>query len=104
MTDIVGLAGVKTGSNPHEWLTEIEFVTSEMRDPSEPQTFQQVWWHPDLEAREKWHDGIRLEFNKWYPWECGEKWDDRAFQVQGGWLDAVGYSKSKQLQSIKPDW
>ena len=35
-----------------------------MSDPSEPQTFQQAWWHPDLEARENWHDGIRLEFNK----------------------------------------
>ena len=45
-------------------VNEIAFVTSEMSDPSEPQTFQQAWWHPDLEAREKWHDGIRLEFNK----------------------------------------
>ena len=35
-----------------------------MSDPSEPQTFQQAWWHADLEAREKWHDGIILEFNK----------------------------------------
>ena len=35
-----------------------------MSHPSEPQTFQQAWWHPDLEAREKWCDGIRLEFNK----------------------------------------
>ena len=35
-----------------------------MNDPSEPQTFQQAWWHPDLEAREKWHDGIKLESTK----------------------------------------
>ena len=35
-----------------------------MSDPSEPQTLHEAWWHPDLEAREKWHDGIRLEFNK----------------------------------------
>ena len=35
-----------------------------MSDPSEPLTFQQAWWHPDLKAREKWHDGIKLEFDK----------------------------------------
>ena len=35
-----------------------------MNDPSEPQTFQHAWWPPDLEAREKWCDGIRLEFDK----------------------------------------
>ena len=35
-----------------------------MSDPSEPHTFQQAWWHPDLEARDKWCDGIKLEFNK----------------------------------------
>ena len=35
-----------------------------MSDPSEPQTFQQAQWHPDLEAREKWHEGIKSEFNK----------------------------------------
>ena len=64
LTDIVGFADVKTGSNLNEWLNEIAFVTSEMSDPSEPQTFQQACWHPDLEAREKWCDGIRLEFNK----------------------------------------
>ena len=40
-------------------LNEIVFVTSEMSDPAEPQTFQQAWWDPDLEAREKWHDEIR---------------------------------------------
>ena len=43
---------------------EIPFVTSEMSDPSEPQTFQHAWWHPDLEAREKRNDGIKLEINK----------------------------------------
>ena len=64
MTDIAGFADVKTGSNLHEWRNEIAFITSEMSDPSEPQTFQQAWWHPDLQAREKWHDGIKLESNK----------------------------------------
>ena len=64
MTDIAGFVDVKTGSNLNEWLNEIAFGTSEMSDPSEPQTFQQAWWHPDLEAREKWYDGIRLEFDK----------------------------------------
>ena len=39
-------------------------MTSEMSDPTEPQTFQQAWWHADLTGREKWQDGIRLEFNK----------------------------------------
>ena len=64
LTDIAGFASVKTGSNLNEWLNEIAFVASEMSDIYEPQTFQQSWWHPDLEAREKWCDGIRLEFNK----------------------------------------
>ena len=50
LTDIAGFADVKTGSNLHEWLNEIPFVMSEMSDPSEPQTFQQAWWHPDLGA------------------------------------------------------
>ena len=54
MTDIAGLADVKTGSNLCEWLKKITFVTSEMSDPSEPQTFQKAWWHPD----------VKLEFNK----------------------------------------
>ena len=61
---MAGFADVKTGSNLNEWLNEIAFVTSEMSDPSEPQTFQQAWWHPELEAREKWCDGMKLEFNK----------------------------------------
>ena len=64
LTDIAGFADVKTGSNLQEWLNEIAFVTSEMSDPSEPQTFQQAWWDPDVEAGQKWCDGINLEFNK----------------------------------------
>ena len=35
-----------------------------MSDPTEPQTFQQAWWHQDLTAREKWREGIKLEFKK----------------------------------------
>ena len=31
---------------------EIAFITSEISDPMEQQTFQQAWWHPDLAARE----------------------------------------------------
>ena len=46
---------------------EIAFVTSEMSDPSDPQTVQQAWWHPDLKAREKWCHGIKLEFKKIIP-------------------------------------
>ena len=53
LTDIAGFADVETVSNLHELLNEIAFVTSEMSDPSEPQTFQQAWWHPDLEARQE---------------------------------------------------
>ena len=64
LTNIASFAHVKTGSNLHEWLNKIAFVTSEMSDPSEPQTSEQAWWHPDLEAREKWCYGIKLEFNK----------------------------------------
>ena len=64
LTEIAGFADVKTRYNLHEWLNEIAFVTSETSDPSEPQTFQQVWQHSDLKAREKWHDGIKLEFNR----------------------------------------
>ena len=64
LTDTAGCADIKLGSNLNEWLNEIAFVTSEMSDPSEPQTFKQAWWHIDLEAIEKWHDGIRLDFNK----------------------------------------
>ena len=64
LTDIAGFANIKLGSNLNERLNEIAFVASEISDPSELQTFQQAWWHPDLEAREKWQHGIRLEFNK----------------------------------------
>ena len=32
LTDIAGFADVKTGSNLHEWLNEIAFITSEMSD------------------------------------------------------------------------
>ena len=73
MTDIAGFADIKPGSKLNEWLNEIAFVTSEMSDPSETQTFQQAKWHPDLEAREKWHDGIRLEFNKMISMGVGRK-------------------------------
>ena len=45
-------------------VNEISFVTSEKSGPTEPQTFQRAFWNPDLEAREKWHDEIKLEFNK----------------------------------------
>ena len=61
---MAGYVDVKIGTNINEWLNEIAFKTSEMSDPMEPQTFQQAWWHPDLIAREKWHEGIKLEFNK----------------------------------------
>ena len=45
---------VKDEKTLNEWLHEIAFVTSTMSDPDEPQPFQEVWWDPDLIAREKW--------------------------------------------------
>ena len=48
---------LKIGPNINEWFNEIAFVTSEMSDPTEPKTFLQAWWHPDLAAREKWQEG-----------------------------------------------
>ena len=59
LTDIAGFADVRTGSNIHEWLNEIVFVTNEMSGPTEPLTFQQAWGHPDLQTRAKWHVGIK---------------------------------------------
>ena len=48
----------------NESLHEIDFVTSTISDPDEPQSFQAAWWDPDLIAREKWQDAIHLEFKK----------------------------------------
>ena len=62
LTDMTGFVDVKTGSNLHEWLNETAFVTTETSDPSEPQKIS--WWHPDIQARGKWHPGINLELNK----------------------------------------
>ena len=38
-TEMASFADVKLGSNLNEWLNEITFGTSDMSDPSEPQTF-----------------------------------------------------------------
>ena len=43
LTEMAGYADVKVGTNINEWLKEITFVTSDMSDPTEPQTFQQAW-------------------------------------------------------------
>ena len=40
---MAGFADIKLGTNINEWLNEIAFITSEMSDPAEPQTFQQAW-------------------------------------------------------------
>ena len=37
------------------------------------QTFQQAWWDPEKNAREKWHEAFRLEFNKMIKMVYGEK-------------------------------
>ena len=54
LTEVAGFADIKTGTNLNEWLNEIAFVTNEMSNPMEPQTFQQACWHPNPTAREKW--------------------------------------------------
>ena len=64
LSELAGFTDLKIGTNLNEWLNEITFLTSEMRDPTDPQTFQQAWWHLDLTAREKWREGIKLEFKK----------------------------------------
>ena len=43
LSELAGFADVKIGTNINEWLNEITFITSEMSDPMEPQTFQLVW-------------------------------------------------------------
>ena len=61
---MVSFTDVKYGNNIQEWLKDVAIVTGTMCDPNEPQTFQQAWWNPDKNAREKWHEAIRLELNK----------------------------------------
>ena len=62
--DVASFADIKYGNNIQEWLKDVAFVIGTMCDPNEPQTFQQAWWNPDKNAREKWHEAVRLEFNK----------------------------------------
>ena len=62
--DVASFADIKYGNNIQEWLEDVAFVTGRLCDPNEPQTFQQAWWNPDKNTREKWHEAIRLEFNK----------------------------------------
>ena len=45
-----------------------------------------------------------LEVFQQFPREYGDKLDQQAFQVEGGWLDAIGYSKFSAMESIEPDW
>ena len=62
--EMSAFADVKDDKTLNEWLHEIACVTSTMSDPDEPQSFQEAWWDPDLIAREKWQEAIRLEFKK----------------------------------------
>ena len=62
--EMSAFADVKDEETLNEWLHEIAFVTSTMSDPDEPQSLQEAWWDPDLIAREKWREGICLEFKK----------------------------------------
>ena len=57
-------ADVKDDKTLNEWLHEIAFVTRTMSDPDKPQSSQEAWWDPDLEAREKWQEAMCLEFKK----------------------------------------
>ena len=61
---MVSFANIQYGNNTQEWLEDVTFATGTMCGPNEPQTFQQAWWNADKNAREKWHEEIRLEFNK----------------------------------------
>ena len=61
---ISAFADVKNEKTLNEWLHEIPFVTSTTSDPDEPQSFQEAWWDPDLVARQKWREAMRLEFKK----------------------------------------
>ena len=48
----------------HEQDISYEEPQEEEGPIDEPQTFQHAWWNPDKNARDKWHEAIRLEFNK----------------------------------------
>ena len=77
--DVVLFADIKCGNNIKEWLEDVAFVTGTICDPNEPQTFQQACWEPDKNAREKWCEGIRLEFNKMLKmgvWREVNKWGE----------------------------
>ena len=76
--DVASFADIKYGNNVQKWLEDVAFVTGTMCDPNEPQTFQQAWRNPDKNAREKWHEAIRLEFNKMIKmgvWREVNKWE-----------------------------
>ena len=63
--EMSAFADVKDEKTLNEWwLHEIALVTRTMSDPDEPQSFQGAWWDPDLKAREKWQEAIRLESKK----------------------------------------
>ena len=57
---------VKDDKTLNEWLHEIDFVTSTISDPDEPQGFEEAWWDPDLLSREKWRETIHLKFKKMF--------------------------------------
>ena len=38
-------------------------MSSVSEDIDEPKSFQEAWWHEDLEEREKWRAAIRKEFH-----------------------------------------
>ena len=62
--EMSAFADIKDDNTLNEWLHEIAFVASKMADLDEPQTFQEAWRDPDLISRDKWREGIRLEFKK----------------------------------------
>ena len=62
--DVASFEEIKCGNNVQEWLEDVAFVTGTMCDPNEPKTFQQAWWDPDKNGREKRREAIRLECNK----------------------------------------
>ena len=38
-------------------------MSDEKDEKTEPKSFQEAWWHEDLEEREKWRAAIRKEFH-----------------------------------------
>ena len=97
-------ANVKMGTNNNKWLNEITFVTSEMSDPTEQQTFQQAWWHPDLREREKLREDIKLELKKMISMYVWRKVRSTSIPNGRRVFGCCWVFKIKCNESIEPGW